>query len=169
MTRTFPPTTSILCPAHTLLFFSFDSGGNLCMSLFLFFSSSSSSSSLVFSQGPHFRMMFFSLRFSLLLLLSLILMRTGRVDDTSTRWKYTYYRITPEVRGVPAEGSPFSVKGSSPANTRYTVEIRGGVPSTGRLKSNTGIGASSFVAVQRVTLLFTHSVCNPSFTILRLY
>ena len=113
-------------------------GGNLCMSLFLFFSSPSSPS-LVFSQGPHFRMMFFSLRFSLSLLLSLILMRTGRVDDTSTRWKYTYYRITPEVlRGVPAEGSRFSVKGSSPANTRYTVEIHGGVPSTGRLKSNTG-------------------------------
>mgnify|MGYP001252216296 CR=1 FL=1 len=132
------------------------------MSLLLFFSSSSSSS-LVFSQGPHFRMMFFCLRFSLLLLLSLILMRTGRVDDTSTRWKYTYYRNTPEVRGVPAEGSPFSVKGSSPANTRYTVEIRGGVPSTGRLKSNTGrwLAALSLSSVLRFTLLFIHSVCNP--------
>ena len=46
---------------HTLLFFSFECGDNLCIFVFIYFS-------LVFRQGPHFRMMFFSLRFSPLLL-----------------------------------------------------------------------------------------------------
>ena len=46
---------------HTLLFFYFEYGDYLCNVVFLFFS-------LVFRQGPHLRMMFFSLRFSPLLL-----------------------------------------------------------------------------------------------------
>ena len=65
---------------HTLyMFFYFEYGDNLCNVLYF--------SLFLFRQGPHLRMMFFSLRFSPFASCRLILMRTDRVEP-STRWKY---------------------------------------------------------------------------------
>ena len=57
------PSRELMDHTHTtvLLFRKSNKGDNLCIFVFLYFS-------LVFRQGPHFRMMFFSLRFSPLLL-----------------------------------------------------------------------------------------------------
>ena len=65
--------------------------------------------SLVFRQGPHLRMMFFSLRFSPFCFLSLILMRTDLGVEPSTRWKHQIRPSgdrTPRGRRSPPDTGP---------------------------------------------------------------
>ena len=78
----------------------FEYGDHLCIVVycFLFFASPS----LVFRQGPHFRMMFFFPFAFHLCFLSLILMRTDLGDEPSTRWKCT----DPTLRGQDTTRAP---------------------------------------------------------------